>query len=749
MKQRILHDFSNYWFYITLLLYIFVGVYVLAIAYIHPFVPIELKQENGKWLVEAPYFTEWAAEQGVNVGDQMTQVNGQPISTITHLQHDSFIYSANTITIAQQNGQTRDIQVRHADLPYQFYMHAVIPSLYFLITLWTAIYLYRFKNKNELLQLLILFLLVMSIAYISAGASSRRNEFAGIIIQSTMILCLVILIHFLKKYFTFLQLKWSFIRNMGILYTLPILMCIFSILAVYSQTLDAVIPSLTLASFSVLLFTVLAILLQGYFRSKYQQLKVLLVCLVVPFLPFVLLFVLPNIIFQQSILSSDISALFFLFIPFSFIFTQVTERLFGFQYHLSRIRYYGRLSLITAFVLSVIFSFVWREEFTVEKIAMQFVMSAIAIFTLLYIKEKVDFRQRKILFTTHADSIHGVYSVIQRIGQAVHQEQMLEILQQEITQKLEFNVISISFLAVEPIPIQLGEVKKKHSHYDLLLHSTPSQQVLLSIGSSAQPVHLKEEEIIWLELIAVYCDSFLHSFKRIEELVREMKDIQPFPTDSIPWLDKLVWQFVEKEKVILAQELHDTILQEQLYLARELDVQMHEVTASTIEQIRDQLLDISYQLREYCENLSPPLLDTLGLQTALKKLMQKVKMRSNFMLHETIEELAITDPAYPLMIYRLIQELLNNALKHSEASVVSLQLLAIPHGFEIHYEDNGIGFNMNELISTDSMGLKGMFERVRAFNGKMAIDTKKGNGLKMTIKIIEESGVLNESTNRG
>lgn len=104
----------------------------------------------------------------------------------------------------------------------------------------------------------------------------------------------------------------------------------------------------------------------------------------------------------------------------------------------------------------------------------------------------------------------------------------------------------------------------------------------------------------------MYCDAFLHNFKRIEELVKEMKDLQASHTESIPWLDKLVWQFVEKEKVILAQELHDTVLQEQLYLARELDVQMNEATVSKIEPIRDQLLDISYQLREYCENLNPP-----------------------------------------------------------------------------------------------------------------------------------------------
>lgn len=460
IKQRIYHAISIYWFGITLLLYIVIGIYVLAISFLQPFSPIILKEENGKWLVESTYFTDWGATQRIAFGDQILQINGEPIETLDHITNKSAVYSANTITIAQENGKIRDIQVRHADLPHQFYMHEIVPSIYFLITLWTAIYLYCFKNNNALLNLLILFLLVMSIAYISAGASSRGNAFAGIIIQSTMILCLVILIHFLKNYFTYQQLKWSFTRNMNILYALPILMLIVGIIGLYSPALDSALSWLTLSLFTVLLFIVLGVLLQGYFRSRVLQLKILLICVVVPFLPFVLLFVLPEILFQKPILSSDISSLFLLFIPFSFIFTQLTERLFGLHYHLSRIRYYGLLSLLTAFVLSVIISFVWRDEFTVEKAIVLFLLSAVAIFILLYIKEKIDFRQRKILFTTHGDSIHGVYSVVQRIGQAVCQDQMPDLLQQEVKQKLAFDTVSINILPIDQKPMKLAEVKK-------------------------------------------------------------------------------------------------------------------------------------------------------------------------------------------------------------------------------------------------------------------------------------------------
>jgi two-component system sensor histidine kinase ComP len=89
-----------------------------------------------------------------------------------------------------------------------------------------------------------------------------------------------------------------------------------------------------------------------------------------------------------------------------------------------------------------------------------------------------------------------------------------------------------------------------------------------------------------------------------------------------------------------------------------------------------------------------------------------------------------------LNIYRIAQELLTNANKHSKASHVLIILVCIKGKIVLHYEDNGIGFDYNDMSDkTESMGLSGISERVKALKGSINIETSKGNGLKIDVEI--------------
>ena len=81
----------------------------------------------------------------------------------------------------------------------------------------------------------------------------------------------------------------------------------------------------------------------------------------------------------------------------------------------------------------------------------------------------------------------------------------------------------------------------------------------------------------------------------------------------------MLWNIIEKEKSILAQELHDTILQERLHLARELDVlAAPTIQKETVLAIREQIIECNEGLTRILRELKSPLLDTFGLQMALK-----------------------------------------------------------------------------------------------------------------------------------
>lgn len=87
-----------------------------------------------------------------------------------------------------------------------------------------------------------------------------------------------------------------------------------------------------------------------------------------------------------------------------------------------------------------------------------------------------------------------------------------------------------------------------------------------------------------------------------------------------------------------------------------------------------------------------------------------------------------------LQLYRVIQELLNNAIKYSKASQVSFQLSYTNNRALLRYSDDGIGFDQEQIASAQKgIGLKSMEQRIKMLKGDMEIQTKPGSGLQITI----------------
>ena len=89
-----------------------------------------------------------------------------------------------------------------------------------------------------------------------------------------------------------------------------------------------------------------------------------------------------------------------------------------------------------------------------------------------------------------------------------------------------------------------------------------------------------------------------------------------------------------------------------------------------------------------------------------------------------------------LNLYRIVQELLSNAVKHSRANEVLIMLVCIKEKVVLHYEDDGIGVDPDKLYQNSaSMGLSGIRERVRALSGSLDIQTAEGKGFRVAIEM--------------
>ena len=716
-------------------IYIFLGLYFLSIAIQKPIVSISLTENNGQLIIDELYYPKWAEQHHIEKGDILLSIDQQNPFSNRAVQKKLHVIEAKELRLLKADGTIHTISISHFDLPEQLFTFLLFPLLYFVLSICVTIYLWRKNKDNFLTTLLILFLLSGSLAYISSIASGRINLLGGIVINFCIIICLVILIHFLEHYFRYLHIKWPFIAS-RLLYLLPFLVLVHDLIQILNPAFIIFTPNRILAIFCVLVLCIIGILLVSYLQTRSSKLRIIAVSLIIPFMPFLLLFVVPEIVGQEAILSSEISSLFLLFIPFSFIFIHLNEQLFDIDYQLSRIRYYSALAFCIAIVLTIGISILLNEYNSIAKMTGVFILQFIGILAGFYIKEQLDFRNRKIIFSSNDDYVHNLYAAVHRIGNAKNQQDLEARFTQEISKKLGPTTFAIETVTND-LPLSPGEMIIEHKLIQLVLHSDNDAQIVLTIANSIQ-----KKDLLWLELLALYFSMFVDNLKHIEDLIDEIHRMKVASHTQLPWLDKILWNIIEKEKSILAQELHDTILQEQLHLARELDIiaSLPDIQKDRLLAIREQLLDASQDLRDYCENLSPPLLDTFGLQVALKKLVQKVKIRANFLLDAQIDQVHFKDPSLHLIVYRIVQELLNNAIKHADATKVKLHLTAINSGFVLQYEDDGIGCNLNEMIdSTTSMGINGIRERVRAFNGDIKIQSNPHEGMLISIQIQEES----------
>lgn len=722
------------WTYSIFIAYLVLGIYVLAVTIKVPFIGILVDASSGQLVIADLYYPDWAQQHNLEKGDILLAIDGKPAQENSSIQYHSVARSAKELTFIKPSSTVQHITVQHQDIPEELYLQIIFPIFYFVLSLGVAFYLWKKNKKDQQTKLLTLFLLTCSLAYISSGASSRGDLLGMLVIGIGIVSCLVLLIHFLQLYFHYLHIEWRY-PDTKWLYIFPLAVLCCYMFELFDRGLRELTASINLGLFALLVLYAIYILLTSYLRTKLAKIRLIAIAFITPFLPFLLFFVIPEILGHNPILHAELVALFLLFIPFSFIFIQVNERLFDIEYQLSRFRYYSTLAFFSAVILTSSIVFVFLKDISLVTMISIFILIFLVIIASFYIKEQLDFKYRKIIFSSTGNYVHNLYAAVNRMGKAKDQQELLKLFKYEITEKLGTTAFLIT-TETEVVPFVRGEIIEKMGTIQLLLHDSGEEKVVLKIRHS-----LQKEELLWLELLSLYVSMFIDNLKLIEDLVQEIQQIQDANDTQLPWLDKLLWNIIEKEKSILAQELHDTILQEQLHLARELDVLAGTsiIKKEKVLDIREQLLNATKDLREYCENLSPPLLDTFGLQMALKKLIQKVKIRADFLLNAHIERVQFQDVTLHLVVYRLVQELLNNAIKHAEATEVSLKLQAIQHGFILYYDDNGIGCNIEDLMqSSASMGINGIRERVRAFNGEINIASSHNEGMHIYIQIQED-----------
>ena len=196
-------------------------------------------------------------------------------------------------------------------------------------------------------------------------------------------------------------------------------------------------------------------------------------------------------------------------------------------------------------------------------------------------------------------------------------------------------------------------------------------------------------------------------------------------------------QAQEKERTELGKELHDNI--NQILSTTKLYIDM----ALTETDIREELLQKTHknissaieEIRILSKSLVPPSLGDIGLREAVLELIESLNISQRIKLSLKTSGLdSIELPSnIKLMAYRIIQEQVNNIIKHSKASEAEIKLAVSRKMFNITVKDNGIGFDSRKRGK--GIGLNNIISRAELHNGKVEVVSSPGNGCTLKVSL--------------
>lgn len=182
-------------------------------------------------------------------------------------------------------------------------------------------------------------------------------------------------------------------------------------------------------------------------------------------------------------------------------------------------------------------------------------------------------------------------------------------------------------------------------------------------------------------------------------------------------------QFQEEEKTRISRELHDSVGQDLILLKTKAGLNKHE----DLEHLAGKTLE---NVRSITQNLHPFVLQKFGLTTAIKKLLGDIDSSSHIFISEDIDEIdGLLDKQVELNVYRIIQEAMNNILKHAQTPSVELYIKKTDQHIDVQIKDHGKGFDLQHKAAIlNSLGLKTMQERSRIINAQFSLSSVINEG---------------------
>ncbi len=196
----------------------------------------------------------------------------------------------------------------------------------------------------------------------------------------------------------------------------------------------------------------------------------------------------------------------------------------------------------------------------------------------------------------------------------------------------------------------------------------------------------------------------------------------------------------ETERKRFAKDIHDSLGQQlsaiKFYIGTSVAGTTDEKQKALLIKSNEALVTVLADMRNICFNLMPKTLENFGLAASLKELCRQTEVNEklNFKL-KTTPDFPLLNKPLEIAIFRIVQEFINNSLKHSKADTIHIELIAEMAAVTIILKDNGTGFDITTAINNGGMGLRNIKSRIQPYGGEILMTSAAGKGTQCKINI--------------
>ena len=255
----------------------------------------------------------------------------------------------------------------------------------------------------------------------------------------------------------------------------------------------------------------------------------------------------------------------------------------------------------------------------------------------------------------------------------------------------------------------------------------------------------KDGTLIWGRLSVALLKNGASSLPLVVAMVEDITDKKAAEDTlrrseaNLQLLASRLIQAQEAEQQRIARELHDDIAQRLSLLVLGLDRLRDSLATGQNSQsllaseLHSKAYEVAMDIQNLSRNLHSSKLQYVGLPIALRQLCEKISMQHRILTNFHCAELPANIPSsLELCLYRVAQEAVSNAVKHSRASEMFVELAYSDETILLKVADLGVGFDSS--ASSQGIGLTTMRERLRMFGGELLVESNEGKGTTIIAK---------------